>query len=217
MAEFATAEVVGLEDPSGERRIQIRHADGEQQWARMAFPYASRNAGWSVLPEIGDEVVVALLGSEPIILGSLYSPRSRPPGEVTSSNDIKLFRSRSGVEIVIDDARKSIELKTPGNARVRLSDDAKSICLSDANGNVFEMTPDGIRLHSPKRVEIACDGELSITSTSNALIASKMAMTIDALTASLTGQMDVKVHGSASASLTADGQTTVKGAMVMIN
>jgi ribosomal protein L6P/L9E len=40
---------------------------------------------------------------------------------------------------------------------------------------------------------------------------------IEGLNAEMSGQMGAKVKGTASAELSASGQTTVKGAMVMIN
>jgi len=215
MTAFEIAEVRSVDDPLGQRRVQVAVGLADPKWARMAFPYASRDSGWLLLPEVGDEVVVVIVNDGPIIIGSLYAATGGLPHKATPAT--KMFRSRAGVEIVVDDDKKRLELRTPRGACLSLDDDARSISLADGNGNRLDMTDEGIRLHSARRLELTCDGELSITSGQDALIAAKMALAIEAINASMVGKVDVKLHGSASASLTADGQTTVKGAMVMIN
>lgn len=218
MSGLRIGEVAGLNDPETRGRVRVRFDDNfdSEVWARVATLYATT----TLVPEIGDHVVVGFLDGpdgEPVVLGSLPS-RNRPlPEPVTEHNDVKIIRSRNSIEIRIDDGAKSLTLRTPGGNSVTLDDAAKSVMLADQHGNRIEMGAAGITIASPKTIRLDATGELTLTSELKSAITAQGDVTISGLNASVTANMAASVKGAASAELSASGQTTVRGAMVMIN
>jgi hypothetical protein len=98
-----------------------------------------------------------------------------------------------------------------------LSDKDKSIVLTDQNGNKVSLGQAGITLESPKDIKIDAKGALTISSAGALTLSAKADVKVEGLNVSCEAQVGLTAKGSASAELSADGQTTVKGAMVMIN
>lgn len=212
------------EDPAGELRIQVKvpvmEAEQEGVWARLANFYASEGIGAFFIPEIGDEVVLGYLNndpSNPIILGSLYSSKRTAPYELTADNYTKALVTREELKIEFDDEKKVITIVTPGENTVVLNDDEKSILLQDQNGNKVELAESGITIESPKDINITATGKINIEATDEIAVSSSADVSVEGLNVSHTAQVGFSAEGSATAELSASGQTTVKGAMVMIN
>ncbi len=81
----------------------------------------------------------------------------------------------------------------------------------------MKLSADGIVLTSPKDIKLTAQGQVSITATGNASITSQADVKIEGLNINSNANVGFVAKGSASAELSASGQTTVKGAMVMIN
>ncbi len=212
------------EDPDGQSRVQVSvpilQAQTEGVWARLANFYASNSFGAFFIPEIGDEVILGYLNndpSNPVVLGSLYSSKQAPPYELTADNYTKAIVTRSQLKIEFDDEKKITTIVTPGGNQVILSDDEKSILLQDQNSNKLELSPDGIVLDSPKDIKISAKGKISIDAMGEIAISSKADVKVEGLNVNHTASVGFVAKGSASAELSASGQTTIKGAMVMIN
>ncbi len=212
------------EDPAGESRVQVRlpvmQAEQEGVWARLASFYASEGVGAFFIPEIGDEVVLGYLNndpSNPIILGSLYSSKRTPAHKLTAENYTKALVTKGALKVEFDDEKKSVTIVTPGENRVVLNDDEKSILLQDQHGNRVELSESGITIDSPKDINITAAGKLTLEATDEVAISSKADVSVEGLNVNHTAQVGFKAEGSATAELSASGQTTVKGAMVMIN
>jgi Rhs element Vgr protein len=212
------------QDPDQQYKIQVSvpvmQADVDGVWARLASYYGSSGLGSFFIPEIGDEVVLGFLNSDPsypIILGSLYSSQRKPPYELTADNFTKAIMTRSKLTIEFDDDKKIITIVTPGKNKILLSDDAKSIELHDQNNNSVTLTSDGITLSSPKDIVLSAKGKITLDAVANIEIASKADVEQKGMNVTLTGSIGLTAKGTASAELSATGQTTVKGAMVMIN
>ncbi len=160
--------VSGLEgDPENLNRIRIRiptFSEGEL-WARVAQPYAGPGYGWFVLPEPGDEVLVSFLGEDmdyPVVTGSLYSPKNMPPAQAGDDNHEKLFQTRSGMKLYWNDEKKIHEISTPGGNLISLSEDSKSLTISDQNGNKMEMTDAGVSVSALKDIAIKAGSGIKI-------------------------------------------------------
>jgi uncharacterized protein involved in type VI secretion and phage assembly len=211
-------------DPEGKCRIQVSvpRLPGETDgiWARMASFYASDAVGAFFVPEVGDEVLLGHLDGDParpVVLGSLHGGNRKPPHELTAENSTKALTTRGRLEIAFDDARKAITLGTPGGNKVVLSDDDGSILLQDRNGNKVELGGDGIALDSPKDIRITAKGRITIDAVAGIAMASKADVAVAGLNVSHSAGAAFVARGSVSAELSASGQTTVKGAVVMIN
>lgn len=212
------------EDPDGQFKIQVSvpvlQAETEGVWARLANFYASNQFGAFFIPEIGDEVVLGYLNndpSNPIVLGSVYSSKLAPPYELTADNFIKAIVTKSELKVEFDDDKKVITIITPGNNQLIISDEDKSILLEDQNGNKLELSESGILLDSPKDISISAKGKISIEAVGEIGITSKADVSVEGLNVNHSASVGFVAKGNASAELSASGQTTVKGAMVMIN
>lgn len=155
-------------DPDKNYRIQVRvPALAEQAlWARLGQFWASRGHGAWFLPEIGDEVVIGFLNDDPrdpIVLGSLYSSKNRPPF-TKSSEDCVGIQTAGKHEILINDADQKIELSTPHGQRVVLDNKSAAISIEDQkHGNQLTLDSNGIKLKAKKDLVLEADGNIRLT------------------------------------------------------
>ena len=204
------------EDPAGQQRIKVSLpmiADPPAEiWARYAQPYATNTAGIQFMPEVDDEVLVGFLSADPnapVVLGSLHSaalPQALAP---TEENKIKGIVTRNDLRVLFDDDQKIITVTTPGGHKIRMDDAAKEVELVDLNGNSILFGDSGVTLKSIKDIIITATGKIDIKATQDA--------TFKGSNVTCEGDMGFTGKGGAQAELSAGGQTTVKGAMVMIN
>lgn len=190
----AVAVVTDNKDPDDLCRVKIRYpwqeGQGESYWARLAMPMAGNDRGLVLIPEVGDEVVVAFERGDlrsPYVLGSLWSGNNKPPlANSDGKNDKRILKSRKGHMLLFDDgARGVVEVAHVDGKKVLLDDGG--ILVEDAQGN---------------RVEIeSASGKMSIEAK-GALSIKAVTITIEA-----TGTLDLK----ASATL------TIRGSLVNIN
>lgn len=210
------------EDPDKHARIKVSiPVLGTEVWARQSTIYATDGQGAFFVPEVGDEVVLGFLANDPrfaIILGSLPGPKHKSAYVADEKNKIKALTTKAKLKLEMNDEDKIFTITTPGNNIIVLSDKDKSIVLTDEHKNEITMDKAGIKLKSSKDIVLDATGKISI----------KAKQAIDAASAggdvslkgnnvSGDGKIGVKMKGGATAELSAGGQTTVKGAMVMIN
>jgi phage gp45-like len=112
---------------------------------------------------------------------------------------------------------KIITVTTPGNNKLVLDDKDKSILLQDQNGNSIKLSDSGIALDSAKDITLNAKGGITLDAVNAISITSKADVKASGLNISCEAQAGFTGKGSATAELSASGQTTVKGAMVMIN
>ncbi len=212
------------EDPEGEFKIQVAvpvlNAEKEGVWARMAGFYGSDGIGAFFVPEIGDEVVLGYCNNDPchpVILGSLYSSNRKAPYELTKENNTKAIVTRNELKIEFEEDKKVITVETPGGNKVVISDDDKSILLQDQNSNEVKLGTDGIRLDSPRDIAISAKGKITLDAMGEIGIRAKADTNIEGLNVNAKANIGFVGKGSATAELSAAGNTTVKGALVMIN
>jgi uncharacterized protein involved in type VI secretion and phage assembly len=173
-----------------------RSADDESHWARMAVPMAGADRGTYFLPEVDDEVLVGFADGDvrhPYVLGALWNGQDAPP-ETNSdgNNDVRAVHSRSGHELLFDDADQSgkVELKSSSGHTITLDDSSGSetITVEDKTGQ--------------NRIEFdATANELSIEAGAK--------LSIEAPT--------VEIAGDGSLKLESNGILTIKGSLVKIN
>ncbi len=190
----AVAVVTDNKDPDDLCRVKVRYPWHDRPrktyWARLAVPMAGNDRGVVLVPEVGDEVLVAFERGDlrsPYVLGSLWNGKSKPPlANSDGKNDKRILKSRKGHKLLFDDgARGIVEVAHVDGRRVVFDDDG--IRVEDAEGNRVEIDS------ASGKMTIQANGVLSIKAA---------AITIEA-----TGSLDLK----ASATL------TVRGALVNIN
>lgn len=181
-------------DPSKMGRIKVKFpwlGTGDTLWVRMAVPYAGNDRGWYTVPEVGDEVLVGYEEDNPdlaIVLGALYNKSQMPPSTAPENkNSIKMFKSRSGHQIIFDDTD---------------NDEKISIITKDAKNQIVMKLGGG-----QPTLTIQSEGDISIKGK-NISIESDMDCSIKAGgTAKIEGAMlDEK----------AQGQLQIQGAMVTV-
>jgi len=212
------------EDPAGQQRVQLIMPVSQNKtkgvWARLASAYGSDAVGAFFIPEIGDEVIVGYFNNDPgnpVVLGSLYSSKRAPPYALTADNFIKAIVTKGLLKVEFDDEKKVITLLTPAGNTIVLSDDAKSIVLTDQNGNKVALDDKGILLDSPFDVVIKAGGKITHNAGANIESTAGADLKQTALNISSQASMSLLAKGASSAELSAAGQVTVKGAMVAIN
>ena len=211
-------------DPQKECRIQVElpWMDGNSKllWARMASMYASNAFGTYFMPEIGDEVLVGFINQDPIhpiVLGSLYGEKHLPPYEYEAKNNTKAIVTREKMRVEFNEEKKEITISTPANNRVIISDDAKSIVLTDQHKNEVQLNDSGITLTSAKDIILKANGEITLDAAAKISGTAKSDISLEGANVNVQAKMGAVVKGNASAELSASGQTTIKGAVVRIN
>jgi type VI secretion system secreted protein VgrG len=190
-------------------------------WIRIVHPYAANKRGFYFIPEIDDEVLVDFEGGDaekPFVAGSMYHGKNKPhEAWPNNKNSFKGIVTKSNLRIEFDDEKKITTIDTPGGNKIVVSDDQKSIVLNDVNKNKVELSPDGILLDSMKEIRLTSKSKIKIDGTAGVEIASTADVKVSGLNINQTANLSFTAKGNASAELSAAGQTTVKGGVVMIN
>lgn len=212
------------EDPDGSFRvltkIPILQQDKDAVWARLGTYYASSGFGNFFYPEVNDEVILGFINDDPrypVILGSVYSKKNKPPLTPEEKNEKKALITKTKMEISFDEKDKIILIKTPGGNQVTISDKDKGIVLVDQNSNTITLDSSGITLDSASNISIKAKGNITVDAGGNLAQTAKANVTVDGLQIENTAKTSFTAKGNATAELSASGQTTVKGAIVMIN
>ncbi len=212
-------------DPEGAFRVLVTvpmvNPAGDGIWARLATFYASANAGIFFYPEIGDEVILGFLNEDPrdpIILGSVYSQTRSAATAPDQDNATKAIVTLGQLKIVFDDKNKICTIETPASNQLVLSDKDRSIAITDQNGNSIVLSPAGITIKSTADLALTASQNASVQAQAGMLAAKgENGVTVSGLTVALDAETQLTAHGAATAALTSNGETTVRGAMVMIN
>jgi len=212
------------EDPAGEHRIQvdipILSGDKKSIWARLANSWSSPAYGAFFIPDVGDEVVLGFFNNDPcqaVILGSLYSSNQAPPYQLTSDNFTKGIVTKEKMKLTFNEEKKIITLETPGANKIVINDETKGITLTDQNNNKIVMNDSGIVIESAKDLTFKAKMNVNIEAGTAMTQKAKTDLKAEGMNVTIKAQTSLKAQGTASAELSASGQTTVKGAMVMIN
>jgi len=159
--------VVSLDDPEHMNRVQVRLVafdDCTNQdaplWARVVCPFAGKDRGAFLMPDVEDEVLVVFHNGDPsypLVLGGLWNGSSSAPAELSGGqNRYKVIRSKNGVKLTLDDqqGQESFIVETPGGQKITLKDGPGSIVIEDANGNSVKLEPSGITITAAAKVTV---------------------------------------------------------------
>ena len=212
-------------DPQLGYRVLVNMVAGggksSEVWARMASFYASASAGAVFWPEAGDEVIVGFLEGDaryPVILGSLYSQKNKPPEALSDDdNHIKSITTRSNMRLLFNERSKSIAITTPAGNSFTVSDEDKAILIADENGNTIKLSTGGITVESTKDILLKAAGNIRLEAGGAIALRAAQDVLVAGLNISNEAAIGFTGKGAATAELSASGQTTVKGGMVMIN
>ncbi|MCX5753752.1 MAG: phage baseplate assembly protein V [Candidatus Krumholzibacteria bacterium] len=204
------ARVVDLKDPDKLGRIKISYPwlDSEQTaWVRMVVPHAGKDRGWYALPEPDDEVLVGYEHGNtdhPVVLGCLYNKGNAPMQEaISNDNDIKMFMTRSGNKIVLNDAG--------GGEQIVISQkDGKNRIVLDISGPSISISTDGdISVTGKKNITIETDQGITMKAASD--------VKIEGANVEIKASANIKSEAGANNEIKGNAQVNVKGGMINLN
>ncbi|HSB71331.1 MAG TPA: phage baseplate assembly protein V [Candidatus Methylomirabilis sp.] len=201
-------------------------------WARVVTLMAGKSRGIYIIPEVGDEVLVAFEHGDldrPFILGSLWNSEDTPPESMDGQgkNDVRSIHSRSGHKIILNDSddkpsitivdktgENSITIDSAQNAmavKVKgdFSLDVQGKISIKAQGKIEVETAQDLTAKTQANLKASATGNCSIESTGPMDVKSSAKVTVDG-----TGQAELK---AATVSVNGSGMAEVKGALVKIN
>ena len=190
--------VTNTDDPEDMGRVKVKFPwlseDVESNWCRVLGIGAGNEAGFYVMPEVGDEVVVSFEHgsiSFPVVLGGLWNGNNKIPPEASGTRSgerpkARTWRSLSGHRItILDTSDNKIEIETAAGMQVVLDDANKAITLKNEQSTI-KMENSKIEIKTAQDVNVESNGNLKIKAG---------------------GNIDIQ----------AGGQVTVKGALINLN
>jgi uncharacterized protein involved in type VI secretion and phage assembly len=203
--------VTSVQDPDNRGRVKIKLpwlADSyESWWARTVQVGAGKDRGAAVLPEVGDEVLVAFEQGElghPYVLGGLYNGKDEPHGgwaaNIDSGSGQVIRRglvSRTGMKVDFLEAAGSESIEISSNAG------KQKIVLTQTASKGIEILSEGpVTVKAMQAVEVTTDsGNVKIKG----------------LNVDIEAQTNLTLKGGVNAELSGSAMTTVKGGLVKIN
>jgi uncharacterized protein involved in type VI secretion and phage assembly len=120
--------------------------DDDLPWADCASVFAGNGYGVLMLPKVGDHVWVEFEGGNrdfPIWSGGWFPKNDSMPGP--ADVDVRVIRSPSGHQIVLDDNGNTITVKHKDGSAITLS--KSSITLEVANGSKIEIGASSVKIN----------------------------------------------------------------------
>jgi phage baseplate assembly protein V len=139
--------VVSNVDLLGLHRVQVQILPGIDVWAHVAVPTAGSQHGTYLIPQVGDQVVVAFVSGDvraAVVIGSVWnSAEAVPVSSPTDAVTKRVLRTPAGHELSFDDAAQSVTLTTSTQQKITV--DPARIELSAAGGQA-KVTLEGGRI-----------------------------------------------------------------------
>ncbi len=207
----------------------------DTRWLPVAQPYCGNGYGMYFLPEIDTEVLVAGQTGDInslVVLGALWNQVDILPEETAvEKNTIKKIRTKGNHEILFNDDKDKGEIKisTAGGLNIVMSEEGKTINISDADGkNVLLLDGENgnLKLKADKKITLSAgDKDMLVLDSGGGKI------TLEADHLEEKGTQDFKIQtqklsvkgeitelkAGGSFKINSSGMTEIKGSMVKIN
>jgi uncharacterized protein involved in type VI secretion and phage assembly len=234
-AGVVVAQVSDANDPSGQGRVKLTFPwlsdEYVSDWARTVQPGAGKDRGAIVLPEVGDEVLVAFEQRDPqrpYVLGGLYNGVDTPSSKGINLIDRgsgavnrRSFISRNGHRIdLLDESGKAegitaetgdgkLKFSLDGvDTRIVVHSDGK-VLIEGKNGIVVDAATSDVELKG-KRISITATNGVTMSGGSGPV-------NVDTQTAVSLNATSVKIAAKTAAEFKAGGPNVITGAPVKIN
>lgn len=181
------------------------------------------------LPKKGDFVIVAFLDNDmqrPVILGSIPTPKTKPPIQATNKNNLRVHKTADGTEITIDEDKDNskVSIKTKSGHQVILEDgskgdlatvkseNGKTSLTMDLKKSTVEVKARAIHLKGENEVSIkAGDSSVTVSNSSGVNIkSSKGSFGVKVNKIDAKANTTAKIAANASINLQATGNMKVK-------
>jgi uncharacterized protein involved in type VI secretion and phage assembly len=231
-AQLAIVKDVDDDKKLGRVRVQFMWQSGEEKspWIRVASPYTGKDKGFYIVPEKGDQVLVAFENNnpeKPYVLSGMYHGNAKPEW-FHPQNKFKGFKSRGKNELKFDDEAKIISLNAPSeiheNAKKIILTGSEEISLISGNSSIVLKKDGTISISGTKIVEIKTS-EISGDGTSKITLGTATSeVKIEGLNTSIKAGLkmessgtNIELKGTAGADINGGLSTNIKGVMVNIN
>lgn len=162
-------------DHPGMVKVRLLFGDQEQSdlgWVPVAVPYAGKEFGSYLLPEIGTRVVLAFhMGhaKSPCVIGCLWDQTNvLPPETANENNTVKTVITKGGNRITVSDeeGKEKITVKTKGELMLMLDDENQQLSLRDKEGEneiLLDAKEKTLTLSAKSKVVVKADGQEMLT------------------------------------------------------
>jgi uncharacterized protein involved in type VI secretion and phage assembly len=158
--------VTDLVDPDRLGRIEVRFPllgdDGDRDvraWATLCSPYADRDSGLEILPDVGSQVMVMFEAGNPrrpYVVGAVWNGRRSLPHPPESANNIRVLRSRAESRLEFDDTASGpkVTVSTRSGHTVVLDDAAQEITIDHATGCRIKLTATSVEINANVNLKV---------------------------------------------------------------
>ncbi len=159
------------DDPARLGRVQVKYpslgTDGDRDvrgWATLCSPYADKDQGLQIMPEVDSEVIVAFEAGDfrrGYIVGAAWNGKAGQPESPRAPNNIRVLRTRENSRLEFDDTAGSpkISLTTKSGHKVVLNEAPQEITITHINGCTIKLTASG-------GIEITANTTVTVTAPS---------------------------------------------------
>lgn len=232
ICETQSAIVTENHDTKGLGRVRVRFhwmkPNKQSPWLRITSPHGGGDKGMHFIPEKKEEVIVGFEGNSPtkaFVIGTTYHGKAKQSYS-SSGNDKKAIRTRSGIEILMNDSDGSLTITDPSGNVINM-DGKKNITITCPE--TFTVNAKDIKLNAKNNINIDATENLieegkvvGITATEgltetgkNVKINGTTDLNLD--TPKLNMKGDETTLNSNKANLNASGDMAMTGAIIKIN
>ncbi|HJV27957.1 MAG TPA: phage baseplate assembly protein V [Aromatoleum sp.] len=156
LQELHLGVVLDNADPNNRGRVKLRlHATALETWASVMVPSAGSGYGVSLLPRIGEQVVVAFVAPDlPIVLGAVWSGGDSQPGDARPVDERYFMQSPAGIKVLLDDQEPKVKIETPAGNHLTITDQGGGKITIEEGGEKVEMSPGSIKITTAGEVKI---------------------------------------------------------------
>lgn len=180
-------------------------------WCNWVSVGGGKDRGWFSLPEVDDEVLIMFEHGDvarPIIVGALWNGKDKAPDKnADGKNAHRMFKSKSGSTVTLDDDKGTIELKDGGGVGVvTISKDNKASFEAKQGDGCYQSKEEMLIL--AKDVVIDASDTLTIKADSTGIKASGADVELAGSTVNIKGSKVDKNPGGVPEAAKASGSVT---------
>lgn len=174
--------VTNTDDPEDWGRVKVKYPwmsdDEESDWARVIGIGAGKEAGYYVIPDVDDEVLIAFEHGDfarPILLGGVWNGKAGIPPEAAGAAAgekplVRTWRSRKGHQITMfDNSDDKIEILTKGGIKILLDDTKDSVEIEadkdisiKAGSNMTVEAQGNLKMNARGNMDLQASGQVNI-------------------------------------------------------
>jgi uncharacterized protein involved in type VI secretion and phage assembly len=188
--------VTNIQDPDSLGRVRVQFPtlgdNIEGIWARVALPGAGPDAGFSMLPQIDDEVVVGFEHGDtrrPVVLGALHNSVDKPHQKMRGQQD-------GGSLVVYGREDAEIDLK---KQLVIHAKDAMTVKIDggdNGQGDIKHESAATFELKAGSTMKLESTGELTIKSSAGITVDASGTLTLKGAMVDISAQSTLNLKGS---------------------